>query len=304
MKALVLFDLHYEDDPSSRRKLDSVVSTPEDFDAVLLGGDNAELSNGLHNHRVLFGTLRDRFNCPHGFVLGNHELWGRIANISSKKLLEDIFPKLGEEYGFTYLERANLTSQGITFVGTYGHFDYSFLRKNTEISRDLLEGGIFVREGRKITWQDIHLMDWEGRNNEEVCRELVDEFERRLRGAKSEKKVTISHTLPRLALNSWPDSPEQRFMEAYSGSDLIGNVLERNPSLYHFCGHTHRRAVATIGKTEVLNVGADYNLLKYAILSIDSDKPKVREIPGTINSFQLEIKGVCDDCGLKHNNKI
>ncbi len=278
MEALVLFDLHYQDaNPNSRKKLDEILRIPVEFQAVILGGDNAELSDGLHNHRVLFKSLRERFNCSQGFILGNHELWGRLAHISSRSLLYDIFPAIGQEYGMIYLEQGNLQINETTFVGTYGHFDYSFLREGKGITRDILKKGVFVKGKNKIKWKDIHLMDWEGKNDAEVCKELVSDFERRLQMVSSPQIITISHTLPRLALNGWPDSPEQYFMEAYSGSDLIGDALERNHSNYHFCGHSHIRAEATIGETPAINIGADYDNLRYAIISIEGGRSKVQE---------------------------
>ncbi|MBI2629151.1 metallophosphoesterase [Candidatus Pacearchaeota archaeon] len=283
MRSLVLFDLHYQhNNPISKTKLDKVAGIEGDFDSLILGGDNAELSTGLQNHRVLFERLRRRFECPIAFVLGNHELWGKLGNVSSWRLIYDIFPELGKEYGFTYLESENLDVESSSFVGTYGHFDYSFLRHDRGVSIEDLLRGTFIVERKKITWKDKINMDWEGKRDGDVCVELVDKFSERIKMA-SGKPISFSHTIPRLTLNGWPDSPSQYFMEAYSGSNLIGDVLQTSGGEYHFCGHTHARANDKIGKTIVVNVGSDYNLLRYVILDREGETTKLEEREIVIN---------------------
>ena len=153
MKHLILFDLHYQNsNPFSRKKLEAIVKIKEDFGGLILGGDNAELSSNLQNHRVLFDRLKRRFECPTGFVVGNHELWGRLGNISSQKLLNEIFPALAEKYNFVYLEQKNLDIDDISFIGTYGHFDYSLLQPNKGVLIEDLLKGTFITEGKRITW--------------------------------------------------------------------------------------------------------------------------------------------------------
>src|SRR3989344_8964780 len=145
MESLILFDLHYQHNNSiSREKLNIITEIEGDFDSLLLGGDNAELSSDLQNHRILFGELKRRFKCPIGFVVGNHELWGKLSNSSSYKLLYEVFPALGKEYNLVYLEQYNLDIGDNTFIGTYGHFDYSFLRENHGVSLTDLLSGTFI----------------------------------------------------------------------------------------------------------------------------------------------------------------
>jgi len=197
--------------------------------------------------------------------LGNHELWGKNANVSSRELLNDIFPTLGNEYGFTYLEHTNLIVKDTTFVGTYGHFDYSFLKQESSVTiTDLLRGSLNIN-GRQIFWKDRFFMDWEGRTDQSVCAELVGGFEQRLKAVRN--TISISHTIPSLGLHGWPESPEQLFYQPYSGSRLIGDAIERSGESHHFCGHTHAKAKAQMGKTQVINVGSDYNVLRYVIIS-------------------------------------
>ncbi len=279
MKHLILFDLHYQHANSlSRKKLDRIEEIEGDFDSLILGGDNAELTFGLQNHHILFDRLKRRFTCPTGFVVGNHELWGKLFNISSWRLFNETFPTLGKEYGFVYLEKSNLDVQNFSFVGTYGHFDYSFLRQGVGVTiEDLLKGTI-IAEGKRLTWNDVKYMDWEGMRDEEVCTKIVKSFGERIESS-SGKIISVSHTIPSLALNGWPDSLEQFFLESYSGSNLIGNILETYGGEYHFCGHTHIKARNIIKNTDCINLGSDYNLLRYVILQTgEESKVEEREI--------------------------
>lgn len=280
MKALILFDLHYEyGNPISQRKLERITSVEEDIDCLILGGDNAEISPSIGNHRILFEGLRKRFDCPAAFVVGNHDVWGRSINVSSKKLIDDVFPRIGREYGFTSLEQENLDVEETSFVGTYGHFDYSFLREGKGVSiEDLLRGWI-IHGDKKTTWHDKKYMDWEGRTDQEVCTELVDQFGERLKTANG-KVISLSHTIPRPSLNGWPDSKMQYFIEPYAGANCIGDMIEKHGGEYHFCGHTHIMANDVIGRTNVVNVGSDYKILRYLILETDN---------GAYNIEQREI---------------
>ncbi|MEK6910163.1 MAG: metallophosphoesterase [Nanoarchaeota archaeon] len=258
MRALVLSDLHYVlGDPASARRLSVIDSISGKFDAVLLCGDNAELSSDdFQNHATLFGNLRKKFDCPMGAVVGNHELWGRKKGVSSSLLIDKVFPAIFRDYKITSLEHENLSVGDTTFVGTYGHFDYSLFKPGNGVTMDDVRLGKFNTGERIIGWEDIESMDWPGRAHEKVCADLVSKFEDRLKSAKG-KKISLSHTIPDSSLNSWPDSPKQSFMGAYAGSRLIGDALERNGGVYHFCGHTHSEARADIGRTSVFNIGQD-----------------------------------------------
>lgn len=280
MKALILSDLHYDDSNSeSRKRLDAVLDIDREFDAVLLAGDNAELSMDLRNHRNLFAALNEGFDCPKGFVLGNHELWGRPFGYTSRTLLNKLFVPLADDFGITHLESENLYVGDTAFVGTYGHYDYSFFQGTDGITMDHIMRGKAPPKAGEITWEDVSRMDWQGKSHPDVCRELVEAFRTRLREAKGKKIASISHTIPDLALQGWPASPKQSFLLPYSGSTSIGYVLDNSSSEYHFCGHTHHPAQATIGKTEVYNLGSNGDTLRYAVLSLGrSDRVDLEEV--------------------------
>src|SRR3989338_4582045 len=96
MKSIILTDTHidYDRNPEiSYRKEQAIRSLDKNVDCVLLCGDNAELAHGLSNHRIFFGILKEIFNCPFGFIVENHELWGKnqISKNKPNRAVEDFF---------------------------------------------------------------------------------------------------------------------------------------------------------------------------------------------------------------------
>ena len=170
MKSLILTDIHYQqNNPVSRKKLKDIMSIKDNINAVILCGDNAELSENESNHFFLFEGLRKRFDCPIGFVLGNHELWGKNIGIHSEELLNKLFLDLADKYNLTYLENENLVVENMTFIGTYGHYDYSFLKKGKVVTIEDLLRGAFKINDKQIKWGDRFYMDWDGKTDKEVC---------------------------------------------------------------------------------------------------------------------------------------
>ncbi|MBI5148964.1 hypothetical protein HZA33_04765, partial [Candidatus Pacearchaeota archaeon] len=58
------------------------------------------------------------------------------------------------------------------------------------------------------------------------------------------------------------------------GSNYLGKVLQSHNIDYHFCGHTHRYSQGMLGKCLIINIGSDYDMLKYALL--DTEKKKIK----------------------------
>ncbi len=261
----------------SERKINEINEIEEGIDAIVLGGDNAEISWNLNEHKVLINKLRKRFGAtPIAFVLGNHELWGQWLHWPVKRLLEETFPAFAQRESLVYLERQNLGLNGVTIVGTYGHYDYSLGRTDKGVTLDHITRGE-KRFGRYvIQWGDKQQIDTQGRTDTDICEKLVKAFSDRMQTAIGEV-ISISHTVPSKELIGHPDSPEQDFLGAYSGSTRIGEVIKKYRGFLHLCGHTHAKAEGKIGKTRVINVGADYDLLRYAIIDTKTKQVEMRE---------------------------
>jgi hypothetical protein len=236
-------------------------------------GDNASLSRHkediFYNHRKLFEFFKKKFNCPIGFVSGNHDLW-TAGRIPSKEILYKGFSGLAKEMELVYLEKENMNVKGFVFAGTYGHYDYSLGKTNEYIKRENFISQKAVIGNHSYSWDDREMMDWQGEGDERICFELMKGFEKRARNKKN--LITISHMIPSMKLCGHEPSLKQDFFGAFSGSWHLENIIEKSKPLFHFCGHTHAYAEALIGKTQVFNVGSDYDNMSYLILDTETQK--------------------------------
>jgi len=275
MISLVLSDLHHiKESPVSCKKKRAITSLSHrnKFDLVLLCGDNAELINDLSNHEDLFGFLKKTFECPIGFIPGNHELWGKVISVSSEKLLYEIFPRVAELMEMKYLESSNIILDGWTIAGTYGHYDYSLGRTGKAVRLENFKTGKLVLNGKENTWNDHEYMDWGKKKNEEVCTELAKGLEKRIKGIEK-NLIVITHGAPGYELSGYPSSTIQDFLGAFTGSEKFAQICEKYPVSYYFFGHTHSTAKGKINNATLVNVGSDYKNLAYCIL--DTEKKEI-----------------------------
>jgi Icc-related predicted phosphoesterase len=278
MKILVLADLHYNDyNYTSYGKKHELESITDKIDGVLLCGDNAEVDHDFENHHKLFKFLRKKFSCPIGFVAGNHDIWTREIGVESEKVLYEIFPKMAKTYDISYLETQIMKMGELRFTGTYGHYDYSFFLPNAEVKMADVKKSKVILPGMRLTYNDKSKMQLE-KSDQKLSSQLIESFEKRLKNQDLKKMITISHTIPDLALvGRAVNDSRSVFLSAYSGSVKLKKVLERYPPAYHFCGHTHLPAEMKIGQTHAINVGSDYKLLRYGILNTKSGQTSFKD---------------------------
>gem|GEM_PF-3959075 len=277
MRALAFSDLHIDaNNRVSIEKLARISRMRVKPDAVLLCGDNAEVTHGLGNHRLLFDVLLERFQSPLGFIAGNHDLYGRPSGFTSRELLDETYPALAEELDVMYLERDNLVVGDTTVVGTYGHYDYTLGRVRGTVDEESFRSGVAIVGGRELGWSDHRYMDWCGESDPAVCKKLLSEFWRRLPDAGD--VLTVSHTAPTKRLVGWSDSPKQDFFGAFSGSTMLEDILSDSVSRFHLCGHTHHYARERIGDTRCVNIGSDYRDIAYALVDTETNTMVVKRI--------------------------
>lgn len=278
MKILILADLHYNDyNYTSTCKKNELEKITDKIDGVILCGDNAEVDTNFENHTKLFKFLRKKFSCPIGFVAGNHDIWTKEIGVDSEKALYEIFPKLAKAHDISYLETEIMNVGDIRITGTYAHYDYSFFLPNNEVKIADIKKSRVVLPGMRLTYNDRAKM-WLEKSDAKISGHLIEDFQRRLKNQDMEKMITVSHTIPDLALVGRPVNDSRSvFLSAYSGSVKLKRVLEKYSPKYHFCGHTHLPAEAKIGQTTAINVGSDYKLLRYGILSTKSGQTGFKE---------------------------
>ena len=278
MKLLILADLHYNDyNYTSEGKKQELEKITDNLDAVVLCGDNAEVDSGFQNHNKLFRFLRKKFSCPIGFVAGNHDLWTKEIGVDSEKALYEVFPKLAKTYEISYLETEIMNVEDMRITGTYGHYDYSFFVPDRGIKMKDIKNAQVILPGLRFTYNDKKRMQL-GKSDAKLSGQLIESFEKRLKNYDPKRMITVSHTIPDLALvgRAVRDS-RSVFLSAYSGSVKLRKALERYSPTRHFCGHTHLPAQARIGKTMAINVGSDYKLLRYGILNTKSGQTSFKE---------------------------
>mgnify|MGYP001565311139 CR=1 FL=1 len=270
MKVLILSDLHmdYGKNGYLTMKKEAVIKDlGANFDCILLCGDNAEFDGEFFNHKRLFRFLRNRFSCPLGFIIGNHELWsGRF--ISPEMLLYKHFKDIALEEGLVYLEDQNLTINNWTIAGTYAHYDYSLGRISHGITKENFIIGVAKINGVDYQWIDKNFIYWE-KPDEDICSDLTSGFENRIKNVER-KLITISHTVPNQDLIGHENSLKQDFYGAFSGTIKLEEIIKKFPIDYHFCGHTHARTQAPIGGALAMNVGMDYDRWSHLILNTEN----------------------------------
>jgi hypothetical protein len=272
MKGLAFTDLHYNKDKLGSKFIRANIEGIEgEFDFVLLGGDNADIGPNFEDHRELFSFLRKKFVCPIGFVAGNHDLWGNYWKISSTRLLREIYPRLANEYGLTYLENEDIELKDGTLVGTYGHYDFSLKGRGVTLT-ELLEGKFAISRDFVVDWKDPRFMDWEGLSAQEVCNQLLDDYEHR--SMRAERPLfSISHTVPGLRFNGFGFSEAGEFCQSYSGSNRLEKIIGSISPVIHFCGHTHKPSEGMIGQTKVYNLGSNKYEFRYAKVDTSKENP-------------------------------
>jgi Icc-related predicted phosphoesterase len=283
MKLLAISDLHYSlDDKISENKLDALRKINNSLDLVVLCGDNAGVLRNFNNHHKLFSFLKEKFSCPIAFVCGNHDLWTKKIGIDYKKALYEVYPKIAGEHGLHYLEQENLKIGNFTIAGTYGHYDYSLARYSRAVTKENIESySIFAFESIK-TWRDGEKILKINDSDKTICDKLLDNFDLRLEKIDNKKLITVSHTIPSKRFSGHKDSFIQDWYLAYSGSRRLEKIIKKYSPRLHLCGHTHAIYGGKLGNTQVINIGSDYNILRYCIVQLK------KEI--SIERFELDFR--------------
>jgi predicted phosphodiesterase len=281
MKLIATADLHYNirrSRASTEKLADRVADA--DADALLLVGDTAGRDKDVFEKCLaLFSGFKGRKL----FVAGNHGLWSANGE-DAMSILRDELPARAANHGFESLEFQPVIIDGVGLVGTVGWYDYSF--RNRELGlpmrfyerkvspgaaryfsehNDLLEPEDDLSEAHRemtVRWMDgVHVKL--GMSDADFAALLADKLAGQLDAVAGEADRIIAavHHLPFAnMLPHLPDAPKWRFIEAYMGSERLGEVLLAEPKVTHvICGHTHQPARTRNGHIECINVGSNYH---------------------------------------------
>jgi Icc-related predicted phosphoesterase len=257
-------------------------------DAVVVAGD---LSSAPQADETL-EKIRDCFPTgPLAVCLGNHDFWLHDSARSECDALSAVVDRYwvppAKSLDVVLLDIENLSLQGITIVGGYGHYDLGFAVP------DLAYDGVRVTEedyfrgrpfpGSPIRWRDFQLMP-NGLLPTKVALEQVQGVKSRLSESGASRVIIVLHTPPFEELLGLPIVADTRsdslpsvyaFFRAYLGNRAMGAALweSRHQIAGVVCGHTHRQAgPINLGGMTGVNIGSDYGDPRAALFSLDSNR--------------------------------
>ena len=242
MRALFFTDPHRGFNQNTSIIMDKVLLSidPSSFDIVIVSGDWGTMK--LKHVKGAFKAFRRAY--PDKVilgVLGNHDLWDKnIKSLASK------FQKINEfaiAYDIHLLEKNPYESGDYLFLGFNGWYAYDHNDTN-----DMLNIFPFT----------------DGESTDNYLRRLADDAVNFMIDYPKENKTVISVT-------HFPCIEEVMDKPHWNGHPKHGEILLGFSDMIVF-GHTHQAHDNVIDGVRVLNVGADYNKIKYKIVDLSTVK--------------------------------
>jgi Icc-related predicted phosphoesterase len=260
MRIAYTSDLHIDTSPknraAARRTADIMASLRPDV--IVLAGD---AGNTVHSLEETLSFFRD-LEIPKYFVAGNHDVWIEAQEEgvwSSREKYFKRIPHACRQMGFHDLGRSPVVLGKVGLVGSLGWYDYSLADPRLGLAEDEYWIGRFGDD----QWWDKVLTFWDGwaqgggrsacrLRDGEVCEELRSILRAHLADVNEavDRIVGVIHTVPFEA--TLPRSEPPYYLDAFSGSAQIGNLLLANPKVTHcICGHKHESGDWKVGAIDV-----------------------------------------------------
>jgi len=262
-------------------------------DAVVVAGDLSSAPQADETLEKIRGCFPKG---PLAVCLGNHDFWLHDSARNECHVLSAVIDRYwvppAKSFDVVLLDMENLSLQGFTIVGAYGHYDLGFAVPDLAYDgvrvteEDYLRGSPFT--GSPMRWRDFQLMP-SGLHPREVALEQVEGMKTRLSKCGASRVIAVLHTAPFEELLGVPaatdmlsDSPPSvyAFFKAYLGNRSMGAALweSRHKLVGVVCGHTHRRAgPINLGGMIGINIGSDYGDPQAALFS--SDPTRFERLP-------------------------
>lgn len=218
-------------------------------DVVVLAGDVCpDLQRLERSLRLIVNAV----GSPVLYLPGNHELWCGGPAASGPHSRERYFttiPRLVRRAGAVCLGVEPHCVGPLGFVGVTGWYDYSLADPSVGVS----VGDYATKRFGDVTCVDGHQVHWpddggEPLSDEALCETMCTLLEKQLdelRGRCS-RVVAVTHMLPTGRLLPGADpagarSEQERFLDAFMGSERLGELLVVRPEVVRVvCGHYHR----------------------------------------------------------------
>lgn len=264
MRIVYTSDIHIDSTERNREAARALarVAAGHRPDIVVVAGDAGNTIAALDETLSCF----DSIEAVKFFVPGNHDVWieteGRGLIDSRAKYAERI-PAACRANGFQDLGQEPVVVGDVGFVGSLGWYDYTFADARLGLTAgDYWKG----RYGDEIWW-DKKMTYWvptsrfgsgeaprsrkspdrstaretsgERMRDTEVSAEMAERLEMHLASIEARAKaiVAVIHTLP--CFVGIPRSELPRYLDAFTGSDRLGRVLQAHPKV-RYCIHGHK----------------------------------------------------------------
>ncbi|MDH3216994.1 MAG: metallophosphoesterase [Candidatus Krumholzibacteria bacterium] len=249
MKIAYSSDFHIDASQKNREAVHKIVRIigEAEPDVIVIAGDVGNTLVSLEDTLALLSHL----NVPKLFVAGNHDVWIEKTNdghvIDSRRKYDTEIPRACRRTGFCDLTREPRVIDGVGFAGSLGWYDYSFADSRLGLTHDQYWQGRYQDE----IWWDKDMALWppavsktgmpsERLRDPEVCRELTGRLERHVAALerRADEIIVVIHTLPFLV--TLPRSEPPKYLDAFTGSEVLGRMLESHSRVTHCIGgHKH-----------------------------------------------------------------
>ncbi|UCG51517.1 MAG: metallophosphoesterase [Candidatus Latescibacterota bacterium] len=254
-------DIHIDTSPRNREAAKAMAAAMGGLEpeVIVLAGDVGNTIGDLEKTLALFSELA----VAKLFVPGNHDVWIERRNgtsLDSRTKYEKHIPEACREYGFHDLGQEPVIIGDTGFVGSLGWYDYSFADPRLGLTADDYWRGQYEDE----IWWDKEMTFWpppratrttpdkKRMRDQDLCAELCDCLKTDLEGIedKVDRIVAVIHTLP--FVETFPRSDPPYYLDAYTGSETLGNTLRANSKVTHCInGHKHTNGDWEIGTIRV-----------------------------------------------------
>lgn len=239
MKAVLFTDPHFGFDDSIRKIPERVLNELrlQTFDLIAISGDWGAMK--LVHVYWAFKAFREAFPDKKIIgVLGNHDLWDKEIRSLSEKFL--LIQEWAKEFDIHLLEKNPYEVNGFLFLGF---------------------NGWYYQEHQKTKDHEyIFPYTDDGENVDNFLRKQADEAVNFMIDYPKENKTVIS-------MSHFPCVSEIIDKPELSGNPMHGEILTEFSDVIIF-GHTHVPVDVTVGKSRVINSGADYNRFVYKIVDL------------------------------------
>lgn len=239
MRILIFTDPHRGFNENTAKIHDKVFQSlnQDSFDVVVVSGDWGITK--LEHVKKAFKAFRVAFpNKPILGVLGNHDLWDQQTRHMEVKFQK--IAQYAQEFNIHLLENNPFEQDGVLFLGFNGW--YHLPHPDTRDS-DYMQA--YVGAGCPV---DTYLRN----RADQAIYAMMDHPK------EGKKVVSVTH---------FPCIEEAMDTPHWNGNPRHGEVLKEFSDVIIF-GHTHRAVDMQIGRSRIINVGADYNKLIYQIIEI------------------------------------